>query len=113
MTHLISYHSPNGFTLKRCDRLRTLILNEELAIFTMTEYRLLLVLLEKEIVADSTLIEAMFQTSTVDSSVLKNLNKHIENAKSKLRCTGLSIRRVHRYGYALVIDRKETKIEKR
>jgi DNA-binding winged helix-turn-helix (wHTH) protein len=103
MASFASCRSIGSAVLKRNDQLRTLLINnDELVHFTRMEYRLILALLNSETVADAFLVQTLFDTNTLDRLVLKGLEKHVENAKAKLRYTGLYIRRIHRYGYSLV-----------
>lgn len=104
MTNLLLCREIGGLALKRNDQFRTLLIEDEMVAFTPTEYRLILSLLNGEMIADKTLVQAVFATDAIDRLILKNLEKHIENVKSKLRHTKLYIRRIHRYGYSLVAE---------
>ncbi len=96
-----------GKQIKRHDASRIIIVEEIPVMFTPTEYRLLVYLLDQDIAKDELLIQAL-RVTNIDKStlkpVLRNLEKHIDNIKSKLRPIGLYIRRVHQYGFALVPD---------
>lgn len=99
---LIPCRTIGGILPKRNDTTKALVVEDTIMIFTPAEYRLLCVLLDDGVVEDKKLIETLFATRLVDKTLLKTLDRHIENAKIKLRSSRLSIRRVHRYGYSLV-----------
>ena len=101
MPKLISFQVRDMF-LKRDDVLRTLFIGETAVAFTPIEYRLLLCFLEHETLSDQHLI-CTFGCTKLDASTKQNLRKHIENMNSKLKMTDLSIRRVHLYGYSLIV----------
>lgn len=110
MASFASCRSVGSVVLKRNDQLRILLINNnEIVYFTRMEYHLILALLNSETAADMFLVQTLFGTHTLDRLVLKGLEKHVENAKAKLKYTGLYIRRIHRYGYSLV---EETCIER-
>lgn len=102
MSSFIPCRSMSGLTLKRNDALRLILIEDDVTAFTPVEYRLLSVLLEKEVAEDRILIEEAFTTSAVNRSLLKNVEKHIENMRGKLRHTRLRICRLYKYGYVLV-----------
>lgn len=102
MTCFTACRSIGGFSLQRNDQLRILLINHEMVSFTPMEYRLILTLLDHEVVSDGSLVQELFALGTIDQLLLKNLKKHVENTKRKLAGTGLAIRRVYRFGYALV-----------
>jgi DNA-binding response OmpR family regulator len=80
---------------------RTIIVDEILLRCTPTEYRILEPLLQGRALPDHYLVEAAFAEACTATS-LRSLKRHIENLRSKLEPSGLSIHRVSRYGYILV-----------
>lgn len=101
MSRLISCEI-GGINAKRDDMLRTLFIQDIAVAFTPTEYRLLLLLIEKQFLPDKRLMGVFTSNSTNAHAEHARLEKHLENIKSKLRPTGLCIRRIHRYGYSLM-----------
>ncbi|HEU5382221.1 MAG TPA: hypothetical protein VFV38_42955 [Ktedonobacteraceae bacterium] len=103
--HLISCRSINGREIKRNDAVRTLVVEKDtVLVFTPTEYRIIQLLLENPILPDRKLNETFFHVKAIDSHMRKNLERHIENIKSKIRPVRFSIRRIHLYGYSLVAE---------
>src|SRR5258708_578149 len=105
MSTLIPCRSIGNLVLKRNDTFRTLLVENEIVAFTPTEYRLLLALLDGCIAEDTSLAASVFSINHLDKPARKNLERHIENIKSKLRPTGLYISRVYKCGYILVLRR--------
>ncbi|HEY5004526.1 MAG TPA: helix-turn-helix domain-containing protein, partial [Ktedonobacteraceae bacterium] len=82
-----------------------LVVDESIIRLTPTEYRLIKLLLENQLVDDATLIKEAMQypkVTEIDKQIFRTLERHIENIKSKLEDFPVAIRRVQRYGYALV-----------
>lgn len=101
-TTLVPCRPIGGLLLKRNDTFRTLLIENEIVAFTPIEYRLLLALLDGNVVEDKNLTKTAFSTNLSDRAARKNLERHIENIKSKLKPTGLYVRRAHMFGYTLV-----------
>ena|SRR5258708_7863500 len=99
---LIECRPVGGVPLKRNDTTRVILVGNNVVSFTRMEYSLVLLLLGESMVEDKVLTAALFGNDEPDKPLLKNLEKHVENTKSKLKPTGLYIRRIHRYGYSLV-----------
>lgn len=93
--------SIGGRQISRNDICRALIIDNAIVKFTPTEYRLIALLLEGRVIADGDLIREVF---ACDKShvTLKNLDRHINNIRGKLRLSGLNIHRVAKYGYVLL-----------
>ncbi|GER82400.1 hypothetical protein KTAU_10370 [Thermogemmatispora aurantia] len=107
LRHFTPCRSIGAYQISRSDAHRALLINEELITFTPTEYRLLCILLTHENVEDSRLLMAIFSKPSKDRCTRKTLERHIDNIKSKLRPTGLSLRRIYRFGYALVVAEED------
>jgi DNA-binding response OmpR family regulator len=99
---LVECRPIGGLHLLRNDHAKSLVVGNNLVQFTPMEYSLLCHLLDDEMVPDATLIATLFGSNELDKAILKNLEKHVERAKGKLKPIGLYIRRVHCYGYSLV-----------
>jgi DNA-binding response OmpR family regulator len=84
------------------DNNRVVGIDEQIILCTNTEYQIILMLLDQKPLADSALIHQVFHCSP-DSSMIKNLRRHIEHLREKLDGTGIDIQR----GYLLV----ETEME--
>jgi transcriptional antiterminator len=91
----------------RSDAHRALLINEELITFTPTEYRLLCILLTHENEEDSRLLMKIFSIPSKYCFTRKTLELHIDNIKAKSRPTGLSLRGIYRFGYALVVAEED------
>ena len=92
---------PCGVCIWRNDKKRVVIVDKTLVVFTPTEYRLLLLLLNGSIIDDIILIET-FSCQEMNKATRNLLKKHIENTKGKLNVLGLDIYRVYRKGYVLM-----------
>jgi DNA-binding response OmpR family regulator len=87
--------------IHRNDENRILVVDSLMIKFTPIEYRLLLSLLSGQVVADSNLAREALSCE-MDRGVQKNLDKHIDKIRSKLRLAGLGVHRVSKYGYVLL-----------
>ena len=93
----------SGLTLKRNDALRLVLINDDdVVAFTPVEYRLFSILLDLGMVEDRKLIEEALTINAANKSAQKNLEKHIDNMRFKIRHTRLRICRLSKYGYVLV-----------
>lgn len=105
MPTLILCRSIGGKEIKRDDKTRTLLVDgTSVILFTPTEYHIMLLLVMNRILTDNMLNDALFGTGEADMHTKKTLEKHIENIKSKIRFTGLAVRRIYRYGYFLTVE---------
>lgn len=93
---------PCGLRIRRNDENRVVIIGDNLAVFTPTEYRLLTVLLDGDITTDATLVAEVFHCGEMDKAMRNLLKKHIENVKGKLKTVSLDLYRVYRTGYVLM-----------
>ncbi len=93
---------PCGLHIQRNDKKRTVIINNNIVVFTPTEDELFTLLLTGNIITDTTFVVEVFNCKEIDKTMKNLLKKHIENVKSKLKATGLDIYRVHRKGYVLI-----------
>jgi DNA-binding response OmpR family regulator len=98
---LISCLSIGTHCIYRNDESRILVVDPLMMKFTPIEYRLLLSLLSGQAEADSNLSREAFSCE-LDRSIQKNLDKHIDKIRSKLRLAGLGVHRVSKYGYVLL-----------
>lgn len=80
---------------------RMLIVDNILIRFTVIEYRILLQLLAGVIVADPEIIHIAFNC-TPNDNVARNLGRHIDRMRSKLRPVELTVSRVVDFGYVLL-----------
>ncbi|MBE3561167.1 MAG: hypothetical protein IMW89_18400 [Ktedonobacteraceae bacterium] len=90
--------------IRRCDARRALLINEDIITLTPTEYHLLYLLLEQDLVADKELIAVLFAGASLDRCARRTLKRHLDTLKAKLRPAGLTLRRIYRFGYTLVPD---------
>lgn len=90
-----------GKQLAKYDLARTLLVDHFLIRFTPTEFHLLSAFLLGEILTDETLIKMYLGGGRLDRWSKSNLDKHVDNIRTKIRPTGLSIYRVVRIGYVL------------
>ena len=105
MPTLILCRSIGGKEIKRDDKTRTLLVDgKSVILFTPTEYHIILLLVTNRIITDKMLNDALFGSCETDMHTKKALEKHIENIKSKIRFTGLTVRRIYRYGYFLITE---------
>jgi DNA-binding winged helix-turn-helix (wHTH) protein len=105
MLTLILCRSIGGKEIKRDDETRTLLIDSKSVIqFTPTEYHIMLLLIMNQTITDGMLNNAILGNSETDMHTKRTLEKHIENIKSKIRFTGLAVRRIYRYGYFLVAE---------
>lgn len=105
MPTLILCRSIGGKEIKRDDKTRMLLIDgKSVILFTPTEYHIMLLLITNRIIADKTLNGEVFGTGETDMHTKKALEKHIENIKSKMRFTGLTVRRIYCYGYFLTAE---------
>lgn len=96
--------SPIGpHLIQRNDASRTLIVNNLVAQFTPTEYRLLLALLQTQPLSDKDLAQIAFSRE-IDSLVRESLNKHMDKIRGKLQPLGLSVYRLRGYGYLISVS---------
>lgn len=105
ITSLIHCRTIGGSNIKRDDKSRIFMIDDVIIRLTPTEYRILRLLLENQLVDDTTLVNEAMQypeVTRIDKQISKTLERHIDNIKSKLGHLPLAIRRVQRYGYALV-----------
>lgn len=86
--------------IRRIDAERIILFDDVPVYFTPTEFRLILLLLTGHMVTDQKLI-----ATVIDPWTRENLDKHIDNMRGKLRQANLpiTITRVRKYGYALVV----------
>ena len=80
---------------------RILLIGEDVIKLTPIEYKLILALLEKRIVEDTTLAQYTGNQDISIVGVRESLEKHIVNLRSKLRPCNLNIYRIRSYGYIL------------
>lgn len=88
---------------------KTMICNGEIIKLTSTEYQLIYHLLDGHVVQDQALaITALGHnhTSQLNQTEMDNLERHIQNIRSKIRPYQLNLYRVHRYGYILAEIKK-------
>ncbi len=103
--HLIPCRSIGKREIKRDDEARMLIVEKSaVVVFTRTEYRLLVLLLDHAVVPDATLNESLFATRLADDQMKKTRGKQIENSNGTFRHTSLVVRRIHLSGYSLVAE---------
>jgi DNA-binding response OmpR family regulator len=110
MSRLVPCRAVGGLSVKRNDELQALLIGDELIGFTGKEYDLLLQLLEHDFSSDKMLMEALYHVSVVDKQSRLKLDRHVDNIKRKLKPTGLTIRRVHRAGYTLLVEETDALI---
>ncbi len=101
---LISCPPIGSHSLQRNDESRLLIVDHLVIKFTLREYRLLLLLLSCMPTSDTSLIQEALLSSEDASSQRQSIDKYIDKIRSKLQPSGLTIRRVSKYGYILLAD---------
>ncbi len=103
--NLVSCSSIGTHCIQRNDECRIVVIDGIVIKFTPTQYRLLVLLLEGQPVADAQLLRATL-TGNINSPIsnYKVLEKHIEKIRSKLCLHGLTIHRIAKYGYLLLAD---------
>lgn len=87
----------------RNDASRTLIVNNLVAQFTPTEYRLLLPLLQAPPLSDTILAQIAFSRE-IDSLVRESLDKHMDKIRGKLQPLGRSVYKLRGYGYIIFVS---------
>jgi Response regulators consisting of a CheY-like receiver domain and a winged-helix DNA-binding domain len=87
--------------IQRNDESRVLIVDQIIVRFTPIEYQIVSLLLNTNIVNDAFIVQKVFD-SEMSSSLYRNLEKHIDKLRWKLRPAGLNIHRVSKYGYVLL-----------
>lgn len=98
---LVPCLSIGAHRIQRNDESRILVVDSLIIKFTPTEYRLLLPLLNERVVADAVLAREAFFCE-LDRHVQKNLDKHIDRIRHKLRLVGFGVHRISKYGYILL-----------
>ncbi len=88
--------------IRRCDKGRMVMIDNKIVLsFSPTEYKLLLPLLTGLSAKDDALVNDALGYNIATWS-RKNLDKYIDKIRSKLRPTGLDVRRVTGHGYILI-----------
>lgn len=100
-SELVACPSIGTHSIRRSDKNRTVVIDSLLLRFSPTEYLLLKLLLSGQAVSEVYLIQEAFSCE-MSPSVRENLDKHIDKIRSKLRPSGLDVRRVTKYGYILL-----------
>jgi DNA-binding response OmpR family regulator len=102
---LITCASIGNHSIQRVDQHRALLISyTTLVTFTPTEYSVICALLQTtQVVSDISLIKQIYP-GQVDRSLSRTFEKHVENVKSKLRGSGIMIRRVYKCGYILLSE---------
>lgn len=103
MAELQTTQLPWGIHIQRNDKNRVIIIDNNIVVFTPTEYRLLTLLLTGNIITAVTFVTEVFDCKEIDKSIKNLLKKHIENVKSKLKPVNLDVYRVHKKGYVLML----------
>jgi DNA-binding response OmpR family regulator len=98
---LIPCSSIGKHSIQRNDENRTLIVDNVMIKFTPTEYRLIMLLIGSQVISDTDFVQIGFRCQ-VGTQGRVNLDKHMDNLRSKLRLSGLNIHRVAKYGYVLL-----------
>jgi DNA-binding response OmpR family regulator len=84
------------------DESRVIIIDAFLLRFTPIEYQLFVLLLNGErVVFDGELVQNVFGCE-MSPAIRENLDRHIDNIRSKVRAVGLNIHRVNKLGYVLL-----------
>ena len=101
-SQLVESSAIGGYSVQRCDKRRTLVVNRITVIaFTPTEYKLLLPLLSGQPIQDVDLVKMAFGLS-IKQWNRDNLSKYIDKIRCKLRSAGLDVCRMNKYGYVLL-----------
>ena len=98
---LVDSPSIGNHRIQRSDKNRALVIDALLLKFSPTEYLLLKPLLSGQAVSEHQLVQDAFSCE-MSPALRENLDKHIDKIRSKLRPSGLDVRRVTKYGYILL-----------
>lgn len=102
VSNLVVCPSIGKHNIQRNDESRVIIIDAFLLRFTPIEYQLLGILLNGERVAfDGELIQKVFGCE-ISPAIRDNMDRHIDNIRSKVRAVGLNIHRVNKLGYILL-----------
>jgi DNA-binding response OmpR family regulator len=88
-------------TIKMSEENRVIIIDDLLFRCTPSEYRIIDQLVHEGPVSDRKLMHAAF-FEEYNTKGFRCLKRHVENLRSKLAPSGLSIHRISRYGYILI-----------
>lgn len=106
ISSLFPCNQVGNITIRCNDTNRVIGINNDIILCTHTEYQIIKLLSAGQPISDSALSNELFHCSP-DNTMLKNLSKHIEHLREKLRGTGVDIHRIHAYGYILVEENSQ------
>ncbi len=93
-------HLVEGVDLRYDDQKRIVIMNNSVIRLSPRQWKIMRLLLTKQIVTDEMCCQAL-NLPKLDLSALRLLTKHVEKIRCRLAPHGLTIGRVHGYGYVL------------
>ncbi len=92
----------NGMDIKYDDNHRIVVIDNRVVPFTPTEYKIMRLLLTYVVVKEAALLAALALQDT-DDAAAKLITKYVNKIRNKLIPYGMSIHRVHSYGYMLLV----------